>query len=334
MNEKSLDVLEQYDLNIYRSVRGRGGMIVVTDKGDKLLLECVKPDKYYKREDVITQAVKQGGYEYLDTYVKNKDGEIISEIAEDGRKYVLKDMYSGSECNIKSIRDILDAVSAMARLHIALDAAASRITDKDNEFVITRGNVADTIVRRTKEMRMAGNYLKNKKQKTAYEMSIYKNIAQFYEEAKKAVGMLGDSVVLDGISRAESDNSLIHGNFTYHNVIISNSGAAITNMEKCRIDSQVTDLYQFMRKILEKYNWDIDLAYKMLNEYDKVNRISNEDIGIMSVLFAFPEKFWKLVNHYYNMNKAWVSPKSIEKLNGCVEQNVRRLDFVATICSL
>ena len=170
MNEKSLEVLDQYDLNIYRSVRGRGGMIVVTDQGDKLLLECVKQDKYYKREDVITRAVKQGGYEYLDTYVRNKDGEIISEAAEEGRKYVLKDMYSGSECNVKSIRDILDAVSAMARLHIALDRAVEAIMSEDNEFVLARGNVAKTIIRHTKEMRMAGNYLKNKKQNagTAY----------------------------------------------------------------------------------------------------------------------------------------------------------------------
>ncbi len=334
MNEKSLEVLDQYDLNIYRSVRGRGGMIVVTDQGDKLLLECVKQDKYYKREDVITRAVKQSGYEYLDTYVKNKDGEIISEAVEDGRKYVLKDMYSGSECNVRSIRDILDAVSAMARLHIALDKAADVIISDDNEFVLARGNVAKTIIRHTKEMRMAGNYLKNKKQKTEYEMSIYRNMSSFYEEAQKAVGMLDNKIVADGITKADSNNSLIHGNYTYHNIIISNVGVAVTNMEKCRVDSQVFDLYQFMRKILEKYNWDIDLAYKMLNEYDRIKRISDEDIGIMSVLFAFPEKFWKIVNHYYNMNKAWVSPKSIEKLNGCIEQNVRRLDFVATICAL
>lgn len=334
MNEKSLEILDQYDLNIYRSVRGRGGMIVVTDQGDKLLLECVKQDKYYKREDVITRAVKQSGYEYLDTYVKNKDGEIISEAVEDGRKYVLKDMYSGSECNVRSIRDILDAVSAMARLHIALDKAADVIISDDNGFVLARGNVAKTIIRHTKEMRMAGNYLKNKKQKTEYEMSIYRNMSSFYEEAQKAVGMLDNKIVADGITKVDSNNSLIHGNYTYHNIIISNVGVAVTNMEKCRVDSQVFDLYQFMRKILEKYNWDIDLAYKMLNEYDRIKRISDEDIGIMSVLFAFPEKFWKIVNHYYNMNKAWVSPKSIEKLNGCIEQNVRRLDFVATICAL
>ena len=331
MNEKSLEVLDQYDLNIYRSVRGRGGMIVVTDQGDKLLLECVKQDKYYKREDVITRAVKQGGYEYLDTYVRNKDGEIISEAAEEGRKYVLKDMYSGSECNVKSIRDILDAVSAMARLHIALDRAVEAIMSEDNEFVLARGNVAKTIIRHTKEMRMAGNYLKNKKQKTEYEMSIYRNIGRFYAEAQTACSMLDDETVVDGIAKADSSNILIHGNFTYHNIIISNVGTAVTNMEKCRVDSQVFDLYQFMRKILEKYEWDIQTAYKMLDEYDKVKPVSDIDLELLGVLFSFPEKFWKIINYYYNMNKAWIPPKSVEKLKAVTSVNSRRLEFLASI---
>ena len=33
MNEKSLEVLEQYELNIYRINRGRGGMIISTGDG-------------------------------------------------------------------------------------------------------------------------------------------------------------------------------------------------------------------------------------------------------------------------------------------------------------
>lgn len=334
MNEKSLEVLKQYDLKIYRSIRGRGGMIVTTDKGDKLLLECVKQEKYYRRENLITQAVKEGGYEYLDTYVKNAEGEIISELSEDDRKYVLKDMYAGGECSVKSVHDILEAVSAMARLHIAMGRAKERITDSSNDFKLAKGDIAAQVKRRTKEMKMAENYLRNKKKKTKYEMGIYRHIGAYYNEALKAEGMLGNRDVCSAIAKSEADNELVHGNFTYHNVFIGNSQVAITNLEKCRADIQIYDLYQFMRKILEKYDWEIELAYRMINEYDRVKTITDEEISVLSLLFVFPEKFWKIVNHYYNMNKAWVSPKSIEKLDACVGANARRLDFLATICAL
>ena len=57
MNEKSLEVLKQYDFEVNRVLRGRGGMILNTDRGVKLFLECVKSDKYYERENDITRRV-------------------------------------------------------------------------------------------------------------------------------------------------------------------------------------------------------------------------------------------------------------------------------------
>ncbi|MGN0339484.1 MAG: hypothetical protein ACI4D0_03210 [Lachnospira sp.] len=346
MNEKSLEVLNQYDVKIMGCVRGRGGILVSTDKGEKLLLECSKQDKYYLREDCITRAVKENGFENVDTYVRNSDNEIISALPDEGRKYVLKDMYPGSECNVKNLRDIKASVSTMAKLHIALNAASSSLCINDSGVRLSRGSIKDTVIRHTRELKMAENYLKNKKRRTEYELTIYKQLGKFYSEARTAVDMLQNSEVEARLEKALDSNELIHGNFNYHNVIIcdkpergnysagsNTSGvmAAVTNMEKCRIDCQIWDLYQFMRKILEKYNWDIDLAFKMLDEYDKVKPVEDGELKVLSVLFTFPEKFWKITNYYYNMNKAWVPPKSIEKLESCIAQNGRRLDFLATI---
>lgn len=346
MNEKSLEVLNQYDVKIMGCVRGRGGILVSTDKGEKLLLECSKQDKYYLREDCITRAVKENGFENVDTYVRNSDNEIISVLPDEGRKYVLKDMYPGSECNVKNLQDIKASVSTMAKLHIALNAASSSLCINDSGVRLSRGSIKDTVVRHTRELKMAENYLKNKKRRTEYELTIYRQLGKFYSEARTAVDMLQNSEVEARLEKALDSNELVHGNFNYHNVIIcdkpergnypagsNTSGVmtAVTNMEKCRIDCQIWDLYQFMRKILEKYNWDIDLAFKMLDEYDKVKPIEDGELKVLSVLFTFPEKFWKITNYYYNMNKAWVPPKSIEKLESCIAQNGRRLDFLATI---
>lgn len=346
MNEKSLEVLNQYDVKIMGCVRGRGGILVSTDKGEKLLLECSKQDKYYLREDCITRAVKENGFENVDTYVRNSDNEIISVLPDEGRKYVLKDMYPGSECNVKNLRDIKASVSTMAKLHIALNAASSSLCINDSGVRLSRGSIKDTVVRHTRELKMAENYLKNKKRRTEYELTIYRQLGKFYSEARTAVDMLQNSEVEARLEKALDSNELVHGNFNYHNVIIcdkpergnypagsNTSGVmtAVTNMEKCRINCQIWDLYQFMRKILEKYNWDIDLAFKMLDEYDKVKPIEDGELKVLSVLFTFPEKFWKITNYYYNMNKAWVPPKSIEKLESCIAQNGRRLDFLATI---
>lgn len=88
MNEKSEKVLEQYDIGIRRMVRGRGGIIVQTDQGYKLFIQCEKADRYYERENKLTQVLDGIGYTCIDTYMRNKEGLIISE-DEDGRKYIM-----------------------------------------------------------------------------------------------------------------------------------------------------------------------------------------------------------------------------------------------------
>ena len=334
MNEKSLDALKQYDIDVYRVARGRGGMILATEQGVKLFLECVHPDRYYEREDMITRAVSENGFLNVDTFVRNASGELLTTHEEDGRKYILKNWFEGSECSVKDISDVSAAVAALAKLHTALDEAAVYFRENGKNPAVERLKLSESYVRHMKELKLASNYLKNKKKRSEFELLAYKNIGSFYGEAVEAVKKLTDGRFDERFARAEENGELMHGSYSYHNVLFLNSGVAVTNFDKCRNECQICDLYQFMRKILEKYDWDIQVAYKMLDEYDKVKAISEKDLELLSVLFSFPEKFWKLINYYYNMNKAWIPPKSMEKLQLVIAQNSRRLDFLATICSL
>ncbi len=331
MNEKSLGVTKQYDFEIIRVIRGRGGMILHTDDGVKLLLECRYAESYYDRESIITEAIVGNGYNNVDTFVKNCDEKVVTYNESDHKKYIIKNWFDGNECNVKSIDELSASVAALAKLHTAFDEVSLNI---EKESVNSSENFIMQYLRHTKELKKAMNYLKKKKKRSSYELLMLKSIPYYYDEAIKAVNNLSKEKYTNRINQAIQNKELVHGAFNYHNVIISFGNVAITNFDKCRIDCQICDLYQFMRKILEKYNWSIEVAYKLINEYDKVRTITEVDLQLLGALFAFPEKYWKLINYYYNSNKAWIPPKSIEKLNVCMEQNYRRLDFLATIGAL
>ena len=83
------------------------------------------------------------------------------------------------------------------------------------------------------------------------------------------------------------------------------------------------DLYRFMRKILEKYNWNPGLAGDMLRTYSSVKTVSAEEKENLRIRFSYPDKFWKLSNYYYTHNKAWVSEKNTEKLQNLIRQKER-----------
>lgn len=371
MNEKSLEVLKQYDLNVYRAGRGRGGMILGTDSGVKLFLECARPDKYYEREDILTRAVADNGFKQVDTYIRNADGGLVT-VDEDGRRYIVKNWFDGRECNVRDISDLCGAISTLGKLHTALDCAAAYLATAEHsvgEILATVEEISaaeaengeaetaasampksetqagfkpgadgkketplrDTYTRHMKELKMASNYLKNKKKRSEFEMLAFQNINTFYEEAVGAVSMLNSEPFDERFENAKKTGELCHGSYNYHNVLFGSGTIAVTNFDKCKNECQISDLYQFMRKILEKYDWDIQVAYKMIDEYDKVKPINDTDLELLSALFAFPEKFWKVINYYFNTSKAWIPPKSIEKLKNVIAQNEKRQDFLATI---
>ncbi len=43
---------------------------------------------------------------------------------------------------------------------------------------------------------------------------------------------------------------------------------------------------------------------------------------------AYPEKFWKIVNFYYNSGKAWIPDKNMEKLVKVMQQEKSKQAFL------
>ena len=44
--------------------------------------------------------------------------------------------------------------------------------------------------------------------------------------------------------------------------------------------------------------------------------------------FAYPEKFWKIANYYFNAKKSFVPEKSMEKLEKLLEQESQKTLFI------
>ena len=123
MNDKSLECLKFYDMQIKKMVKGRGGIILFTDRGCRLFLECSRNDGFYLRDEAVTNAVSEAGFNNVDSYVRNQDGELFT-VGDDGRKYVMKNWFGGRECDVKSVNDVVGAVRTLAQLHICLNVVS------------------------------------------------------------------------------------------------------------------------------------------------------------------------------------------------------------------
>lgn len=383
MNEKSEKVLEQYDIGIRRMTRGRGGIILSTDKGYKLFIQCEKADKYYERENRITSLLSKVGYSCTDTYMRNNEGGLISE-DEDGRKYILKNWYDAKESSVRDEDDMCRAVAAMAYMHMALRQITPEMLYADNEAsqgagiiytgsgiyigndlytadyqypennIYTKTNTAKrkqgkptelaacqkkketelrgVYAKHTRELKKAYNYLKQKKSRQLFEQMAYKNIEAFYEEACRACERLMSSTFNERLERAAQSMELSHGSYTYHNVLIDGKDTFVVNFDRYKNECQINDLYQFIRKVMEKYNWESRVFYRLVDEYDRICPLSDEEMELLMVLLSYPEKFWKIINQYINANKSWIPDKNVEKLRKVIDQNSRKRELIDKIC--
>mgnify|MGYP002659021747 FL=1 len=79
---------------------------------------------------------------------------------------------------------------------------------------------------------------------------------------------------------------------------------------------------------MEKNNWSVELGESILHAYDVGNPLPARSFVELYYRLAYPVKFWKIVNFYYNARKVWTPDKNIEKLNILMEQEQQKQNFL------
>jgi len=164
--------------------------------------------------------------------------------------------------------------------------------------------------------------------KSPFEIAFLKGYDQMYFWADRVLKIL-ENMDLDSVFKeAEAENHMVHGDYNYHNLLVCQEGMAVTGFEHAHRDVQMEDLYYFLRKCMEKHHYDERLGYRMMRAYDSVNNLGKKERDYLAIRLAYPEKFWKIANRYYNSHKAWLSGRNIEKLEKVVAQEDAREQFL------
>ena len=306
MYDRGLWVLEQYGLTARTACRGRGVLLYETSDGWVSIKEYSGTKRKLEQQYELMSRIKEAGFPYLDCLRRNLEGELISYDKEENA-YVLRDWYVGKECDTRSISDIERAVRKLAVLHKVMRG------EIQNEYV--RESLVHECDRHNAEIRKTRKFIQKKQKKNGFEVRLLNCAELFLRQGEQVVQELENSDY--EILRKESLNlgSICHGDYNQHNLLFNGNQIAITNFDKWNYDIQVADLYHFMRKILEKHNWDLSMGLGMLDTYQEVKPLSKAELNNLRIRLAYPWKFWKLCNFYSSTNKAWISGKNMEKLD-------------------
>lgn len=348
MDDRNQEVFRRYDIRVYATYKARGAIVLETDKGLLLLRGFEGQASRVEFENAVKEFMIQKGYSNVDLYLRNMDGDLITEDYM-GNKYVLKNWFVGEECNLKETSDVMNATANLAAIHTLMSGMQ---LDEDCLNHNLSPNLFDLFEKRNRELKRVRTYIKDKRQKNEFEMCYLSNYDRFYCQGIEALERLNESDYLALYQASINDVTLCHGNYTYHNVMMLRGNqpasvyerryqdnmvqdeislvaadlsshyrnSATTNFDKVSVGLQITDFYHFLRKVMEKNEWDADYGSMLIEQYDKVKPLSKEELQILYILLLYPEKFWKITNFYYNSKKSWVPQRNIQKLLGIQEQ--------------
>ncbi|MBR1854854.1 MAG: CotS family spore coat protein [Lachnospiraceae bacterium] len=326
MNDRAVNLLEQYDVEILKTRKGRGAFLCDTPDGCLIFKEYSGNEERLKIQSKLLSCLQNSDEVRVEQILPNKEGELfVTDF--DGVKYILKTYVEGRECNINERRECLDAVRTLAKLHEIMTFEEPVENLEVNEaFYLLPGLEYE---KRNRELKRVRKYLKKRSQKTWFEIYLQQNYDYFLEQALT----LSEEWKEYEAMRAPQDGqarciTYCHGDYQYHNVLRTDTGWFIMNFEKCVQDDPVRDLYLLMRKLLEKSNWSGALGRELLAAYEELRPLSA--LGRIDLYYrlAYPEKFWKIINFYYNSGKAWIPGRNLEKLEKVVEQEKGKQEFL------
>ena len=273
MNERELQVLEQYPFAVEGSCRIRGAFLLDTSVGKRLIREFSGSTYRLEREQELLEYLRKDGF-LVDRIEPDREGRLAAVCRENAR-YFVKEYIGGRECDTRSESEILKAVSLLAGLHNAMRNVFP-VTEEDRRR-LGGPDILEEMKRHNRELRKIYSFIRKKNRKNIFEtayITCFPDVIQEAQETERVMeasgyGKLREQAMLEG--------HLCHGEYVHHNILVSDGRMAVVNFEKLSLDVQISDLYLFLRKILEKQNYDLHLGRKMLRAYENVKPLNQTE---------------------------------------------------------
>ncbi len=324
MNDRAVSLLDQYDIEVLRTRKGRGAILCDTSQGFLIFKEYKGSEEKIILQNRLLNNIIQTGKVKVESIVPTKEGNLLVK-DNDNISYVLKTYFDGRECNIYNKEECIEAVKVLALLHSCMELSA------EEDMNIVGLSIESEYEKHNRELKKVKQFLRKKSQKSWFEISLQHTFDYFLDQALEVTDeWRGYSKLLH--AREDDDKrAFCHGDYQYHNILLENQKWCIVNFEKCVLDNPIRDLYHLLRKLLEKSNWSIPLGTELLEAYNEVSAISAYSKIDLYYRLAYPEKFWKIVNFYYNSGKAWIPERNQEKLEKLMEQEKEKQHFLDVV---
>ena len=307
------EIAVNYGLEVKNIVPCKDTYMVHTDKGRKILKKMMfSPERILFIHGAKEHLVNKG-FANVDRYMATLKGEPCFPF--DNANYVLYDLLEGRECNFDNDTEVCKAAVLLAAMHSASRGyralEGSKIQDELGMLPVYFNKRLEDI----KKLKKIA-----KKGKSRFDHMLLENADYFIGLGEQAAAELEKSNYTSLVNEARADGVFCHHDFTHHNIICSEDALSVINFDYCCLELKIYDLANLIRRKMRKCNWDMDKAVLILDGYNSVEQLSRDETAVMKLILQFPQKFWRVVNRYYNSRRSWSERSFIVKLQEVIDE--------------
>ena len=319
MYRYELEVLEKYGIHTENLVRGRGAWICETEDGLRILQEYPGSVQKLIWQKLIQERIEDSDIAHTDMLLPNLEGELYSRDRA-GTVYTLRCWYRGRECDTHAIADIRKGARLLAQIHTVMQIPYQQQYAPPSLY--------EDCLRHNREMKRTARYLQKRRQKNAFEELLADAMPDFIRQGEAAVAQMDGLAANAALS---GETGVCHGDFTHHTLLFCGQQPVVVGFQKWSFEKQSADLYRYMRKILEKNDWNFQLFEQMLKWYQDIRPLPREEQMDLGLRLCYPWKNWKLANYYMQSSKTMPPGKNMEKMVKILRQQKNWSQFVENI---
>lgn len=292
----------------------RGVFVINTTEGKKVLKKIDYPKEKLAFIESSLSFVNKS-FKRTMSFGKNKNGKSFTTWGKE--LYVLLDVLKGRECETSNPVDINIASTGVAELHLSSKGILEYFKNS-NDY----SNFKDYIELGAYpvELNKHLDFLEEMKEqvvryriKNAFDNIFLEHVDENIEEILQCAELL-DATAYSELCEETNTVALCHKDLAHHNILIEQEEAYFLDFDFCTIDLKVRDLAIFIEKSIKAFDYDIERAEEIINQYCMIYSLSKEELKVLYVMLKFPTDFCSIVKNYYSGEKHWDEETFLDRL--------------------
>ena len=321
---REFEIERQFDIKIESLKPNKGVYLLKTNKG----MKCLKKISFGTQKLLFVYGAKEhlisNGFDRVDRYCLSIDGNPYALVNED--IYTLSEWIEGRECDFRNEEELKEAARNLANLHLISKGYEPPENSKLKTDLGRWPHMMDKRVKSFDKMKVMS---RKKTGKVDFDFNYLKHVQYFYDLGKRAMNVIKDSEYLELCRVTEEEKAFCHHDYTYHNIVVDeNNKMNVIDFDYCKREVRSYDVSSFMIKVLKRVDWNIEYAKTIINAYNEVSPLKEEEYRVIFAFLLFPQRFWRLSNRFYYNEVNWTTNTFNNKLEELIAEREKYIDFI------